>query len=93
MSAKHDARLEALAADFEIEIEFLELAVREGAVREDELAHEARSAAALARLRRLQRLCASLDLDIYAGSIIVDLLERLEGIQHELDRRPRGIEG
>jgi hypothetical protein len=93
MSVKHDARLEALAADYEIEIEFLELAVQEGAVREDELAQEARSAAALTRLRRLQRLCASLDLDIYAGSIIVDLLERLEKSQDELERHRRGIEG
>jgi HPt (histidine-containing phosphotransfer) domain-containing protein len=92
MSSKRDAKLEALAADFEIEIEFLELAVEEGAVREDELTHEARSAAALARLRRLQRLCASLDLDIYAGSIIVDLLERLERMQDELERHHRGIE-
>jgi HPt (histidine-containing phosphotransfer) domain-containing protein len=93
MSVKHDARLEALAADFEIEIEFLELAVHEGAVREDELTREAHSAAALARLRRLQRLCASLELDVYAGSIIVDLLERLEAAQQELESRRRGIEG
>ena len=88
MSAKRDAKLEALAADFEIEIEFLEIAVQEGAVREDELRQEAH-AAALARLRRLQRLCASLDLDVYAGSIIVDLLERLELAQEELDRHRR----
>jgi hypothetical protein len=93
MSSKHDAKLEALAADFEIEIEFLELAVHEGAVREEELTQEAHAAAALSRLRRLQRLCASLDLDVYAGSIIVDLLERLEQAQHELERRRQGIEG
>ena len=90
MSAKRDAGLEALAADFEIEIEFLELAVHEGAVREEELRQEAHAAAALARLRRLQRLCASLDLDVYAGSIIVDLLERLEHMQEELERHRRG---
>ena len=88
MTAKRDAKLEALAADFEIEIEFLELAVHEGAVREDELTREEpeRSALALARLRRLQRLCASLDLDVYAGSIIVDLLERLERLQKTRNR-------
>jgi hypothetical protein len=90
MSAKRDAKLEALAADFEIEIEFLELAVQEGAVREEELRQEAHAAAALARLRRLQRLCASLDLDVYAGSIIVDLLERLERLQEELELHHRG---
>jgi MerR HTH family regulatory protein len=92
MSAKRSKRLEAVAADYSIEIEFLELAVHEGAVREEELTEEAHAAAALARLRRLQRLCASLDLDVYAGSIIVDLLERLESAQAELERR-RGLEG
>ena len=89
MSAKHDKKLEALAADYEIEIEFLELAVHEGAVREEELTRDEHTAAALSRLRRLQRLCASLDLDVYAGSIIVDLLERLEQAQAELERRSR----
>lgn len=87
MSSERDPKLEALAADFEIEIEFLELAVHEGAVREEELTGEDHLAAALARLRRLRRLCASLDLDVYAGSIIVDLLERLERAQAELERR------
>jgi hypothetical protein len=87
MSSERDARLEALAADFEIEFEFLELAVQEGAVRADELRQEAHSAAALARLRRLQRLCASLDLDLFAASIIVDLLERLEAAQRDIERR------
>jgi hypothetical protein len=91
MSAPRSKKLEALAADYEIEIEFLELAVHEGAVREDELTREEHTAA-LSRLRRLQRLCASLDLDVYAGSIIVDLLERLERAQAELERR-RGQEG
>jgi hypothetical protein len=93
MSAKRDKKLEALAAEFSIEVEFLELAVEEGAVRPDELTQEAHSAAALARLRRLQRLCASLDLDVYAGSIIVDLLERLESLQEELERHRREHEG
>jgi hypothetical protein len=92
MSSKRE-RLETLAADFELEIEFLELAVDEGAVREEELTQETHGAAALARLRRLQRLCASLDLDVYAGSIIVDLLERLESAQQELERRRRDREG
>jgi hypothetical protein len=92
MSANRSKKLEALAADYELEIEFLELAVHEGAVREEELTQETHAAAALARLRRLQRLCASLDLDVYAGSIIVDLLERLEQAQAELERR-RGLEG
>lgn len=41
----------------------------------------------LARLRRLRRICRSLDIDVYAGSIIVDLLERMDELQHELERR------
>ena len=89
MSASRGGKLEALAADYEIELAFLELAVSEGAVCEDELAREEHGVAALTRLRRLNRLCASLDLDVYAGSIIVDLVERLERTQAELDRRDR----
>lgn len=87
MSARRSKKLEALAAECSIEIEFLELAVHEGAVSEEELTADEHAAAARARLRRLRRLCASLDLDVYAGSIIVDLLERLEQAQAELERR------
>jgi hypothetical protein len=91
MSARRSRKLEDLAAECSIEIEFLELAVHEGAVSEEELRAEEHAAAARARLRRLRRLTASLDLDVYAGSIIVDLLERLESAQAELERR-RGRE-
>jgi len=87
MSPQGRKKLEALAAECSIEIEWLELAVHEGAVSEDELTAEEHAAAARARLRRLRRLCASLDLDVYAASIIVDLLERLESAQSELERR------
>ena len=95
MSSERAARLETLAAEFEIELEFLRLCVEEGAVREEDLAPEppAPSAAALARLRRLQRLCRSLDVDVFAGSIIVDLLERLEDMRRDLERRRGAIEG
>ncbi|HEX4048584.1 MAG TPA: chaperone modulator CbpM [Elusimicrobiota bacterium] len=92
MSAKRDARLKALAEEYSIEFEFLELAVDEGAVSEEELEREDR-AAEQARLRRLQRLCRSLDIDAYAGAIIVDLLERLEETRRELERRRPGAEG
>ena len=89
MSAPRDARLEGLAADLAIEYEFLQLCVREGAVREEELTDDtpAHSAAAMARLRRMERLCLSLDVDVFAGSIIVDLLERLERLE-EAQRGP-----
>ncbi len=39
-----------------------------------------------ARSRRLRRICLSLELDAFAGEIIVDLLERLEELQRDLDR-------
>ena len=76
MSSERDARLRALAEESSIEIEFLQVCVHEGALREEDLARQ--PAAELARLRRLHRLCRSLDLDVFAASIIVDLLERLE---------------
>ena len=87
MTPRRREKLERVAAECSIEIEFLELAVREGAVSEAELTAEEHAAAARARLRRLRRLCAGLDLDVYAGAIIVDLLERLESAQAELERR------
>ena len=90
MSSVLEARLEALAADVDIEFDFLLLCVREGAVREEELAQEPPTPAALARLRRLQRLCRGLDVDVFAGSIIVDLLERLDA-RRDFERR-RGSE-
>jgi len=72
----------------EIEFDFLEQCVRLGAVewrgfpdKPPEL-----PPSALARLRRLQRICRSLELDVFAGSIIVDLLERMEEMQRDLER-------
>ncbi len=37
----------------------------------------------VARLRRLQRICHSLDIDVFAGCIIVDLVERIDELQRE----------
>ena len=36
--------------------------------------------------RHLQRLCRGLDLDVFAGAIIVELLEQMEALRRELDR-------
>lgn len=48
-------------------------------------------AARLSRVRRLKRLCDALELDVFAGSLVVELLERMEEMRRELDRlRPRG---
>lgn len=38
-----------------------------------------------ARIRRIQRLCVAFDFDLVAGEIIVDLLERVERLQRELE--------
>jgi len=80
-------RLKALASRMEIELEFLDECLRQGALSLEEDAEEAgeMSPASLARLRRLERLCHSLGVDAYAGSIIVDLLERMEEMQRELE--------
>jgi len=87
------ARLEVLAAQLELEDDFLRLCVAHGVVSVEELPEEPPLLPAdrLARLRRLQRLCRGLDVDVFAGAIIVDLLERLEERERDLERlRGRG---
>lgn len=81
-------RLQMLAAILEIESAFLEQCVHYGAVRLEELPEDRAefTPSQLARLRRLQRICRSLDIDVFAGCIIVDLLDRMDGMEHELER-------
>lgn len=83
-----DARLELLAAHLELESDFLRLCAEHGVLHVEELPDDplALPPDRLARLRRLQRLCRALDIDVFAGEIIVDLLERLE----ELERSRTG---
>jgi hypothetical protein len=38
----------------------------------------------LKRIRRLQRLCHGLEIDAFVGSIVVDLLERIEVLERNL---------
>ncbi|MBI5246902.1 MAG: hypothetical protein HY923_06945 [Elusimicrobia bacterium] len=38
------------------------------------------------RSRRLRRICLHLEVDEFAGLIIVDLLERMEELQRDLER-------
>ena len=76
-------RLQALTSRMEIELDFLAECLRQGALSFEEDAEL--PPASWARLRRLERLCHSLSVDAYAGSIIVDLLERMEEMQRELE--------
>jgi hypothetical protein len=81
------SRFHELSAFMEIESAFLEQCVRHGAVRleafvEDRVEFTPEE---LARLRRLHRICLSLDIDVFAGCLIVDLLERTDELQRELE--------
>ena len=84
MTRAREESLRALAERLEIEAEFLDECVRHGVLIPREA--EALSAAQLAKLRRLRRLCAGLELDVFAGSIIVDLLEQMDAMRRDLDR-------
>ena len=81
-------KLKALSEFLELESDFLEACLRwEDEGWEELLAGSAEVPPALpARLRRIRRLCGGLDLDVFAGSLIVDLIERLEAMQRELER-------
>jgi len=88
MTSEH---LRMLSAVLEIESDFLEECARYGAIRLEDVP-EGRtevSASEQARLRRLRRICCDLEIDVYAGSIIVDLLERMEELQREMEQRSR----
>lgn len=84
-------RWRLLAAVVEVEPEFLEQCVRCGAIRDSELPEDGTwlAPAQLSRLRRLERLSRGLEIDVYAAGVIVDLLERMEALQAELDRARR----
>jgi hypothetical protein len=88
MSKKRAPGLGALAAHLRVEVAFLEECARCGALSVQALPEDPRTAPAaeLARLRRLQRLCRGLDLDPFAGSLIVELLERVDALERDLER-------
>jgi len=83
-------RIKDLSSYTEIDVVFLHDCLEHGALSADELPEDphALSPAQLSRLRRLQRLCAGLQIDVYAGAIIVDLLEELDRARAEIARRP-----
>ena len=81
-------KLKALSELLELEPDFLEACLRwEDEGWEELLAGSDEVPPALSsRLRRIRRLCGGLDLDVFAGSIIVELIERVEAMQRELER-------
>lgn len=84
--------LRLLAATVEIDSAFLEECLRQGALSPEDLS-EGRAEftpAQLARLRRIHRICRHLDIEAFAGCIIVDLVDRMDGLQRELERMTQG---
>lgn len=81
-------RLRILAVTLDIEIEFLQQCVQCGAVLPEELPEDRAGLAPSQsfRLRRLQRICRVLDIDVFAGCVIVDLLDRMDGMENEMER-------
>jgi hypothetical protein len=82
---RKEPELRLVAARLELDVEFLQECVRHGAVPAEDLRRDIPPARS-ARVRRLQRICRGLDLDVYAGSIIVELLEQLDALRRDLDR-------
>ncbi|MFA6091478.1 MAG: chaperone modulator CbpM [Elusimicrobiota bacterium] len=80
-------RLVTLAALMGIESDFLEECVLYEVIDLEDSSEisSGLSPSQSARLRRLQRLCRSLDIDVFAGCIILDLLDRMEELQREID--------
>lgn len=68
----------------------LQRLVRLGLVEADQAEPDRFSVAAAARLDRMLRLHHELEVDLAAAAIIVDLLDRLDRAEAELDRLRRG---
>jgi DNA-binding transcriptional MerR regulator len=77
---------EELAAIASISVARLERLVQIGVLEPDVPGTREFTAASAARLRRMLRLHAELHVNFAGAAIIVDLLERLERLEIELDR-------
>ena len=88
MKPRSKKQINALAERLQIQTDLLEECIEAGAVIvESPLKGSAEFPPSIsARLRRIQRICTSLDMDIFAGGVVVDLLERMDEMQRELDR-------
>lgn len=85
-------QVESLAEITRIEVAFIEECLECGAVELkgiDQGSMEI-TPSQLAKLRRLQRICRDLEVDILAGSIIVDLVDRVDEMERELEWLRRG---
>ena len=87
MKRARPRKLQKLAAHLGLEVEFLEQVSVHGELLLDGVPDNPGSVspAQLARLRRLSRLCAGLDLDVFAGALVVELLEREESLRRDLE--------
>jgi hypothetical protein len=85
MSRRNDETLRRWAAELGLDDEFLLQCARLGVLPAEET--EELDAAQRARLRRMERLCRALELDAFAGALVVELLEALEAARRDLDRR------
>lgn len=81
--------IDILAEHLMIDASFLRNCLEAGALTPADLTDDplAVSPGRLARIRRLQRLCVTLEVDEFAGAIIVDLLEQLDDARRELEGR------
>jgi hypothetical protein len=80
---------ERLAVSVGISVVTLARIVRIGVIEPETPGGDRFSAAAATRLRRMLRLRAQVGVNLTGASIIVDLLERLDRLEAELERRSR----
>jgi chaperone modulatory protein CbpM len=78
---------EELASLAGVSVTRIERLVALGVLEPDAPGAQAFSAATASRLRRMLRLHADLDVNFRGASIIVDLLERLERLERDLEHR------
>jgi len=90
---RSDARLsrEELAHAVQISEATLQRLVRAGIVEPDVADPDRFTAAAAARLERMLRLHHDLEIDLVGAAVVVDLLERMEHLEADLERLRRQL--